>query len=316
MRRSTQSSTCGAGLFSTCGTGLRLRRGSKGAAGSPAAFRRAARCALSLLLGLIGTLVAPTRLHAQTAAQPMLAPPPASAQTESPHALALRARWVTLPGWALSPYLAAHTELNDGWGVGLEYLYRHSGFDVVVSLDYSSLQARDGNYLGATNNPATETHFVHFDKLSSLSIDVSLIGHWNLTSWMEFRFGAGLGAGYVFGEIYQITGNSAGCTADSAGDPSKCFPSKIGPITNSNPETISQLESMRCSPDFTDGGRDTPQSPCYRRTDVYPFNVRIVPVLNVLLGVRFKLYRHVYLHLDGGFRLAGFYAGGGPEFRF
>ena len=271
----------------------------------------------TLFFALVSALVlfAPTPARAQAVAQPMLAPPPASAQPESPHALALRARWVTLPGWALSPYLAAHTELNDGWGVGLEYLYRRAGFDVVVSLDYSSLQARDGNYLGATNNPATETHFVHFDKLSSLSIDVSLIGHWNLTSWMELRFGAGLGIGYVFGEIYQITGNS-GCTADNAGDPSKCYPNQIGPITNSNPETISKLEDIRCSPDFTDGGRDTPQSPCYRRTDVYPFSVRVVPVLNVLLGLRFKLQRHVYLHLDGGFRLAGFYAGGGPEFRF
>lgn len=296
MRRSIPLSNCGAGLG-----GLRRK-----AALGP------------LFCALVSTLVlfAPTRARAQAAQQPMLAPPPASAQPESPHALALRARWVTLPGWALSPYLAAHTELNDGWGVGLEYLYRRSGFDVVVSVDYSSLQARDGNYLGSTNNPATETHFVHFDKLSSLSIDVSLIGHWNLTSWMELRFGAGLGAGYVFGEIYQITGNSAGCTADTAGDPSKCYPTKIGPITNSNPETISQLENIRCSPDFTDGGRDTPQSPCYRRTDVYPFSVRVVPVLNVLLGLRFKLQRHVYLHLDGGFRLAGFYAGGGPEFRF
>lgn len=275
-----------------------------------------------LLCALILTCAAlcPTPARAQIAAaapqpQSMLAPPATVARPESPHALALRARWVTLPGWALSPYLAAHTELNDGWGVGLEYLYRRSGFDVVISLDYSSLSARDGNYLGKTNDPATETHFLHFANLSSLSIDVSLIGHWNLTSWMELRFGAGLGAGYVFGEIYQITGNS-NCTADTAGDPSKCYPTRIGPTAKTTPELVNQLEAARCSPDFTDGGRDSAQSPCYRRTDVYPFNVRIVPVLNVLLGLRFRLQRHVYLHLDGGFRLAGFYAGGGPEFRF
>ncbi len=309
VRSTGVQSTRGVGAPSTGGVGLQSARGTRS--------RRAARVGLLLALGVLAALSAPSRALAQTAAaRPMLAPPPPSSQPESAHALALRARWVTLPGWALSPYLAAHTELNDGWGVGLEYLYRHSGFDVVVSLDYSSLQARDGNYLGGTNNPMTETHFVHFDKLSSLSLDVSLIGHWNLTSWMELRFGAGLGAGYVFGEIYQITGNSAGCTADTAGDPSKCYPTKIGPVTNSNPETLTKLEDSRCSADFTDGGRDTPQSPCYRRTDVYPFNVRVVPVLNVLLGLRFKLYRHVYLHLDGGFRLAGFYAGGGPEFRF
>lgn len=296
MRRSSLLSKCTAGL-----------------GGRPIASRPLL-CAIILTCAALCPTPARAQLEA-AAPQSMLAPPPAVTRPESPHALALRARWVTLPGWALSPYLAAHTELNDGWGVGLEYLYRRTGFDVVISLDYSSLSARDGNYLGKTNDPATETHFLHFANLSSLSIDVSLIGHWNLTSWMELRFGAGLGAGYVFGEIYQITGNS-NCTADTAGDPSKCYPTKIGPIVKTTPELVTQLENARCSPDFTDGGRDSAQSPCYRRTDVYPFNVRIVPVLNVLLGLRFKLQRHVYLHLDGGFRLAGFYAGGGPEFRF
>ena len=287
----------------------------------PAVFPLVCAALVSGALGL-----APTAARAQSVSAVSSAPEPTTTapamfgtapktQVESPHAIALRARWVTVPGWSIAPYLAAHTELNDGWGVGLEYLYRRTGFDVVVSLDYSSLSARDGNFLGGSNNPATENHFVHFDKLASLSMDVSLIGHWNLTSWLEFRFGAGLGIGYVFGDIYQITNNS-GCTADNAGDSTKCYPQNVGPIPQTTPETVAKLESVRCSADFTDGGRDTPVSPCYRKTDTYPFNVRVVPVLNVLLGFRFKLHQHVYLHLDGGFRLAGFYAGGGPEFRF
>ncbi|MBP6741815.1 MAG: hypothetical protein KA244_03160 [Deltaproteobacteria bacterium] len=256
-------------------------------------------------------------MAAAPSAQPMLSLPK-TANTPDPefgHALAVRARWMTVPGWTIGPYLAAHTELNDGWSVGLEYLARRPGFDVVVSLDYSWLEARSGNFLGKNNNPVTENHFTRFDKLSSLSADVSLIGHWNLTPWMEMRFGAGLGIGYVFGDIYQITNNS-GCTADNAGDPTKCFPKNVGPISEVNAGTVTKLESVRCSPDFVDGGRDTPSSPCYRKTDTYPFNVRVVPVLNVLLGMRFRLHRNVSMHLDGGFRLAGFYLGAGPEFRF
>lgn len=275
--------------------------------------------ALITLGALLGTSVA---AHAQeplaaTTTQPlMLQAPP---QAESPHALGLRARWVTVPGWSLATFLQQNTQLNDGWSVGLSYVYRRPGFDVVVSADYSWLQAQSGNFLGKSNDPATETHFTHFDKLSSLSVDVSLIGHWNLSRWAEFRFGAGLGAGYVFGEIYQITNNS-GCTEENAGDLSRCYPKNIGAINNSagrpDSATIKKLEDARCSPDFTDGGRDTPGSPCYRRTDTYPFNVRIVPVLNVQLGLRFKLQRHVYLNIDGGWRLVGFFLGGGPEFRF
>src|SRR5438445_540184 len=83
--------------------------------------------------------------------------------------------WVTAPGWTLAPYLAQHTQLNDGWSVGLEYLYRRSGFDVVVSVDYDSLNATDGNYQGGPND---QNHYLHFSGLSSLAGDVSLIGHW------------------------------------------------------------------------------------------------------------------------------------------
>ena len=43
----------------------------------------------------------------------------------TPHALALRARWVTVPGWSINAF-SCHTQLNDGWSVGLEYLYRRS----------------------------------------------------------------------------------------------------------------------------------------------------------------------------------------------
>ncbi len=62
----------------------------------------------------------------------------ASPQGEAgPHAVALRARWVTVPGWELAPYTDAHTQLNGGWSLGLEYLHRLEKFDIVVSLDYS-----------------------------------------------------------------------------------------------------------------------------------------------------------------------------------
>jgi len=244
---------------------------------------------------------------------PLFAAPVAQPSQVSPHALALRARWATVPGWSIASFLTAHTQLNDGWSVGLEYLYRRSGFDVVLSVDYSWLEAAPGNFLGKGNNPATDTHFTRFDKLSSLSFDASLIGHWNLTSWLELRVGAGLGIGYVFGDIYQITNNS-GCTADNAGDPTKCYPKNVGPIEQVNSQTLDKLNGTACP--NNDDSLDTPNSPCQRSTRTYPFNPRVVPVLNTLIGLRFKLQDHVYWHLDGGWRLVGFYAGGGPEFRF
>lgn len=244
---------------------------------------------------------------------PMFAAPVAVPSQVTPHALALRARWVTVPGWSIASFLTAHTQLNDGWSVGMEYLYRRAGFDVVLSVDYSWLEAASGNFLGKGNTAATETHFTRFDKLSSLSFDASLIGHWNLTSWLELRVGAGLGIGYVIGNIYQITNNS-GCTDENAGDSTKCYPKNVGPIEKTDSATIDRLNAAGCPGD--NDTLDTPTSPCQRSTQTYPFNPRVVPVLNTLIGLRFKLQDHVYWHLDGGWRLVGFYVGGGPEFRF
>ncbi len=279
--------------------------------------------ALSLSLGLALPALAqveptqppmPSEVSAPTPnQQPLFAAPVAQPSQVTPHALALRARWVTVPGWSIAAFLDAHTQLNDGFSVGLEYLYRRSGFDVVLSVDYSWLEAASGNFLGKGNNPATDTHFTRFDKLSSLTFDASLIGHWNLTSWLEFRVGAGLGIGTVFGNIYQITNNS-GCTAENAGDPTKCYPKNVGPIENTDSSTIEKLNAAGCVGD--NDKLDTPTSPCQRSTQSYPFNPRVVPVLNTLIGLRFKLQDHVYWHLDGGWRLVGFYVGGGPEFRF
>ena len=125
--------------------------------------------------------------------------------------------------------------------------------------------------------------------------------------------GAGLGIGTVFGNIYQITNNS-GCTAENAGDPTKCYPTNVGKIENTDAATIEKLNAAGCVGD--NDKLDTPTSPCQRSTQSYPFNPRVVPVLNTLIGLRFKLQDHVYWHLDGGWRLVGFYVGGGPEFRF
>lgn len=235
----------------------------------------------------------------------------------SPHALAVRARWVTVPGWSLDAFLDAHTKLDGGWGVGLEYLYRGMGkhLDLVTSLDFSWLQADSGNFLGKGNNPMDQTHYIVFDKLSSLSLDASLIGHWNLTSWMEIRVGAGLGIGFVFGNIYQITNNS-GCTLANANNPANCYPMNIGPIPAFTDNTRRILESNGCEPDLRDSTKDTVLSPCYRRVETYPLSGRVVPVLNTLLGFRFRAHRNVLFHLETGWRLVGFYLGGGPEFRF
>ncbi len=241
-----------------------------------------------------------------------------STSEQPPHALGVRARWVTAPGWELAPYTDAHTQLNGGWSVGLEYLHLRQTFDVVVSLDYSWVNPDSGNYLGKGRDPTAYTYFLAFDRLSTLSADVSIVGHWNLTPWMEFRLGAGLGLGVLFGNIYQI-GSNPNCTVANAGDLSVCYPKTQpprAPYDVKNPLPESNSPTVYCNADLSDSTADTAKTPCLRRVGGYPFNGRVVPVLNTLLGFRFRMHRNAYLHVETGWRLVGFYLGGGPEFRF
>lgn len=251
--------------------------------------------------------------------EPTAAPAASTAGDEglSPHAVGVRARWLTVPGWTLDAFLDAHTKMDAGWSIGAEYLYRGLGkhIDLVTSLDFSWLNADSGNYLGKGNDPATETHYIVFDKLSSISLDASIIAHWNLTSWMEIRVGAGLGIGFVIGDLYQITNNS-GCTPLNAGKTENCYPMNVGPIPTFNDNTRRILEGVACNPDLSDSTKDTALSPCYRRVETYPMKGRVVPVLNTLFGFRFRAHRNVLIHVETGWRLAAFYLGGGPEFRF
>lgn len=250
-------------------------------------------------------------------AQDPLVPAATSAPAKkelSPHALAVRARWLTVPGWSLGPYLDAHTQLDAGYSVGLEYLYRKpgAGFDVVLSLDYSWLNGDDGNYLGKGNDPLRETHYLHFDTLSALTFDASLIWYWTVLPWLDIRLGGGLGFGGVFGDIYQITNHSTGCQ-QSPGDPQKCYPVNTGPLQPGSSDTLNTLQMHACP--NGNGKLDTPESPCYRRTETYPMNVRVIPMFNAVFGLRFKVHRNVQIHLETGWRV-GFFLGAGPEFRF
>ncbi len=281
-------------------------------------MRRAIRVAQALFLFALlassragaDSLVPEATSADQSKASPLIPEAPKQEPVISPHALAFRARWLTTPGWALGPYVQEHTQLNDGWGLGLEYIYWASGFDVVISLEYASINPDDGNYLGKGHAANSDTHYLHFDGLSTLSADVSLVKRWNLTPWLELRLGGGLGLGGVFGNIYLTTNST--CTAANAGDPSKCYPSNTGPLDPKDPNAVTALQAHPCS----DPSLDTAAAPCYRKYDSYPMNVRVVPVINAVLGLRFQVQKHVYIHLEGGWRLAGFFVGAGPEYRF
>ncbi len=163
----------------------------------------------------------PVRAEAPPSAPPEAVaptpPPPTKAKSpgpKTPYEIGYRVRYIFVTNLMLKPYLDAATQMNS-WSQALEFVYHRRTYDVVTSLDFSWLPVEDGNYLSAGHDPSLDTHYTQFRNLSFLSIDVSIIGHFDVTKWLQIRAGAGIGVGIVFGDVL-LTNDSSACTKQNA----------------------------------------------------------------------------------------------------
>ena len=116
-----------------------------------------------------GASIAPTATRTEDG--PAARSGSSSAQAFDPldwkNGLGAYARYIFVTNLMLKPYLEASTPLNS-FAVGLQYIRRFSKFDVVTTLDFSWLSLQNGNWLAKGNDPALDTKYVQFNKLSFL----------------------------------------------------------------------------------------------------------------------------------------------------
>lgn len=204
-------------------------------------------------------------------------------------------RYVFVPNSFFAPYLQSATQMNSV-STGIEFIYRKDTYDVVASIDFMYLNLDDGNWLANGHDPSLDSHYVQFRGLSFLSTDVSIIGHhtWASAPWFELRYGAGVGLGLVFGDVL-LTNNSTGCTAANVSSIAACHP--VG-VDLTSPNAESQLSATEKT-----NNPDTAQTPHrHVSADKWP----AAPVLNILVGFKFRLHKHVSTQLEVGFRDAMF----------
>lgn len=277
---------------------------------------------------------APNQAASETASKDkaVAAPRDATApiSTDDPrvlYVLGAHGRLVTVPGWTLGGFLAQHTELTSG-SVGLDFTRRKGRFDIILSLDFGFYSLGNGNYLSDSNNAAVDTHYTQFNNLNFLSVDVSFMWQRDLTRWLAFTVGGGIGLGVVLGDVYIINNSQTVCTAANAGNTQECYPvsadtyvdsngatREIGAIRPGDPDFQRKLDATaesqrRCDPNTSDC-RDTSQHPHYHASNKPP----VLPVINFQFGFKFKIHRHANINLTAGFR-NGFIFGGGPEYVF
>jgi hypothetical protein len=222
--------------------------------------------------------------------------------SDAKYALGARIRGVFLPSSMIGLVAQTSSSLTSIAG-GAEFIVRKPRYDVVTSLDLMFLDLSDANFLANGRDPAQDTHFVSFGSFGALdfvSMDVSIVGHTAVTRWLELRYGAGVGLGLIVGDVHVIN-DGRQCTSLNFTNVGKCYPHSANgsvDIPLDQPDAPKKLAA-------TDkpGAVDVTDDPHYHVTADKP---PVMVVLNVQLGVRFNVHKHLAFDIDAGFRDAFF----------
>lgn len=213
------------------------------------------------------------------------------------HSVGLRTWAFIVPSWMVGLF----ANVNDAWpgavnlAIGPEYTYRRGNLDVVVGIQYTGLQAPDGYFRG-TNEGDVATERVK-SSLWALYANALFLWNYRPNDWFEFQYGAGVGLGYVGGDLYRVqvyrnpppAGPYTDCQGRGIPDPAYC-------------DHANQHYGNYTEPRAIVGNGSIPP---------------IVPWFSLPhLALHFRPHRHIDLRLDGGFALIGFYGGGALHYVF
>ncbi|MFH0901054.1 MAG: hypothetical protein V2A73_10530 [Pseudomonadota bacterium] len=201
--------------------------------------------------------------------------------TEAQYAAGARLRYVFLPESVLRLFLQQATSMSS-WGVGAEIVRRRGQLDLVLGFEYDQIAPENGLYLERGDSISSCSNgdggqcpdYVEFENFGLLSVDLSVVWHANITPWLSFRYGTGIGIGAVLGKIVQTdTQCSQGTTLGSLDDPLAC----------------QRLHGTA------------------EEADVPP----VVPIINATFGLKAAVSPRIWLSLDAGFRNMFFVGLGG-----
>jgi hypothetical protein len=265
--------------------------------------------ALGALLGLWLTAALATAAHAQALNAPPPPPPPpppmdtatanegpvvhaAAAPPKGPndvvYGAALRARYVSVPGWFLGLFTKKNVPLSS-YGFGGEFFRRKGELDIALGISYQKMGPPDGNWLGKNHDAGIDTDFIQFKNFGFVGLDASFIWRTQISEVVGFHYGAGVGLAFMTGKMLRIS--AGGCNDSNVGDPTKCFPRVPG--CNTGPCTEAQLKT-------SEGHDNGPTDPHRFEETSVP---GAIPILNMLLGFNFKIpdVKGLEFRLEGGF---------------
>lgn len=200
-------------------------------------------------------------------------PEPALARApEAEIGLGVRLRRVHIPTSMLELFLAPVEPSGGGGahtGIGAEIIRQKGSFIVSLGAEYEHIAAEDGLYVERGQTiPQSDPDYVHFEDFRWVGVDATFMWqHRLIGELLAFRYGAGLGVGYIMGQIERTDYRCTGADINS------------------------------CSRDPDGLQNNTPED------SVPP----VFPIVNVIVGAQIRPFHNLAINIEGGIRTLPFF---------
>jgi hypothetical protein len=182
--------------------------------------------------------------------------------------LGVRMRYIHVPHQVLDLFVERSAGSGSHPGFGLEFIREKGDMVFTIGLEYESIAPKSGVYIDKGDTiPEDPVDYVEFDDFTWVTLDFSFIGQRTLgTKYLALRYGAGLGIGYIMGDVLRTD------------------------------YLCSSEDVSSCQQDPAAENVETPDE------DIPP----LFPVLNVLLGIQIRPLDNVAINIEGGIRTVPF----------
>lgn len=210
------------------------------------------------------------------------------------YGVGVRLRSVWVPKSVLELFVDRAADGAQNVGLGVDLTRRRGTTELQLGFEYERVQVGQGVWINKGDNVAAgdEADYVlnpdsSGNHLAWFTLEFTFLNHAEITKWLSFRYGGGIGLGILLGELdhYNVVCNGA---------------------TNANPEP-------GCVPDRFGGGAtysDDPGGPTPVAYNLPP----VFPVVNAILGFQLKPSDKITINLEGGIRTLPFLGLSGAYF--
>ncbi len=204
---------------------------------------------------------------------------------EVEYGIGVRLRSVWVPKSVLELFVDRSAGGAQNLGLGVDLTRRRGTAELQLGLEYERVNVGQGVWINKGDNVANgdEADYVlnpdsSNHQLGWFTLEFTFLDHAELTKWLSFRYGLGIGIGVIIGELdhYNVLCNGA---------------------TNANPEPGCVPERFQGTATYVEPGGSTPVA--YNLPPVFP-------VLNAIVGLQLKVNDKTTINLEGGIRTLPF----------